>query len=62
MNLDPQQISNFTMIGIALIAAFFAALWLGLLFWVIRDIRLRSRDPFLLILSALLIIILPMSA
>ncbi|NMA12809.1 MAG: zinc ribbon domain-containing protein [Chloroflexi bacterium] len=60
MNLDPQQISNLSMIGIALIAAFFAALWLGLLFWVIRDIRLRSRDPFLMILSALLVIILPM--
>lgn len=60
MNLDPQQISNISLITIALATAFFAALWLAVLFWVIRDIRLRSRDPFQLVLSALLVLVLPL--
>lgn len=59
MDLDPQIVSNLTQILIAFGAAFIAALWLSILFWVLRDIRHRTRDPFMIILAAVLVIILP---
>ncbi len=38
--------------------AFIVALWIGIILWVLRDIRSRSRDPLLAILSVLLVIVL----
>ncbi len=60
MAIDPQILSNIVLIMIALGGAFLAALMLSILFWVLRDIRQRTRDPFMIILSALLVILLPL--
>ena len=38
--------------------AFLIALWAGLIIWVFRDIRSRTRDPFLIILSVLFVTVL----
>ena len=38
--------------------AFIIALWIGLILWVLRDIRSRTRDPFMIILSVFFVIIL----
>ena len=53
MVMDPLWLKDLTTIGLALAAAFLAALWLSLIFWTFRDIRRRSRDPFLRILAVL---------
>ena len=44
--------------AIAFGAAFVIALWIGTIIWVFRDIRSRTRDPFMIILSVLIVIIL----
>ena len=59
MNIDPQILNNIILIFTSLGVAFIVALWMGIIFWVIRDIRSRSRDPFVGLLSFLLVIILP---
>lgn len=41
----------------AIALAFIIALWISLIIWTIRDIRARSKDPFLQFLSALSVII-----
>lgn len=41
----------------AIALAFIVALWISLIIWTIRDIRARSKDPFLQILSALSVIV-----
>jgi len=51
MNLDPELIKQITLIGTGFSIAFLAALWLSLIFWVLRDIRTRSRDPFMRVLA-----------
>ena len=38
----------------AVLGALLAALWLSLISWGFRDMRLRSRDPFAHLLAALL--------
>jgi RNA polymerase subunit RPABC4/transcription elongation factor Spt4/F0F1-type ATP synthase membrane subunit c/vacuolar-type H+-ATPase subunit K len=43
----------------AILGALLAALWLSLIIWALRDMRLRSRDPFAQILAALLVAVLP---
>jgi RNA polymerase subunit RPABC4/transcription elongation factor Spt4 len=43
----------------ALIGALLAAIWLSLIIWTFRDMRLRSRDPFAQLLAALLVAALP---
>ena len=58
MTLDPIILKDFTTVGTAFAAAFLAALWLSLIFWAIRDIRQRSRDPLLRILAVLVVTIL----
>jgi RNA polymerase subunit RPABC4/transcription elongation factor Spt4 len=58
MELDPQWLKDLTTIAAALAAAFVAALWLSLIFWVFRDIRQRSRDPFLITLAVLIATVL----
>lgn len=58
MDIKAFNLGNLTSIAVVLAAAFIAALWLGIIFWVIRDIRSRSRDPLMFILSLLLVIVL----
>ncbi len=59
MNIDPQILNNIILVLTSLGVAFIAALWMSAIFWVIRDIRSRSRDPFVGLLSFLLVIMLP---
>ncbi len=58
MTLDPTAFSNLTLIGTAFSAAFLAALWLSLIFWTARDIRNRTRDRLLRILSVVVVAVL----
>lgn len=58
MVLDPLWLKDLSTIAMALAAAFFAALWLSLIFWTHRDIRQRSRDPLLRILAVLVATVL----
>jgi RNA polymerase subunit RPABC4/transcription elongation factor Spt4 len=58
MNFDPSFLSNFILVSTAFAAAFAAALWLSLLFWVYRDIRKRVRDPLIHILAVLVAAVL----
>jgi RNA polymerase subunit RPABC4/transcription elongation factor Spt4 len=51
MNLDPAILKQITLVATGFSAAFLAALWLSLIFWVNRDIRTRSRDPFMRVLA-----------
>jgi len=41
----------------AIALAFIIALWISLIIWTIRDIRARSKDPFLQILSVLSVLL-----
>jgi RNA polymerase subunit RPABC4/transcription elongation factor Spt4 len=58
MSTDPSSISNLLLILIAWGGAFLAALWLSLIIWTYRDIRLRARDPLARILAVLVVAIL----
>ena len=58
MNLDPALLKQISMIGTGFAAAFLAALWLSLIFWTFRDIRSRSRDPFMRILAIVIVALL----
>ena len=58
MDLNPSLLNDLATIGTALGVAFLAALWLSLIFWTCRDIRKRSRDPFLRILAVLVVTVL----
>lgn len=57
--MNVNQFSNLAVIFIAILTAFFIALWIGVVFWVMRDIRSRTRDPLMIILSGLVAFILP---
>ena len=58
MNFDPAVLKQISMIGTGFAAAFLAALWLSLIFWTFRDIRSRSRDPFMRILAVVIVALL----
>jgi hypothetical protein len=58
MTLDPTMLSNFILISTGFSAAFAAALWLSLIIWTYRDIRSRSRDTLVRILSVLVVAVL----
>jgi len=58
MPLDPSFLSNLVLILSAFGGAFAIALWISLVIWTFRDIRRRSRDPLVQILSALLVAVL----
>lgn len=58
MTFDPAFLSNLLLILTAFGGAFLAALWVALIIWTYRDIRTRSRDPLVQILSALLVAVL----
>lgn len=56
--LNSFDLKNILTYVLAFSIAFLIALWIGLIIWVMRDIRSRSRDPFMIILSILLIVVL----
>ena len=58
MPIDPASISSLFQYLIGFAAAFFAALWLSLIFWTLRDIRSRTRDTFARILAVIVVTIL----
>jgi RNA polymerase subunit RPABC4/transcription elongation factor Spt4 len=58
MPFDPSFLSSFLLVLTAFGGAFLAALWIALVIWTYRDIRLRARDPLVQILSALLVAVL----
>lgn len=55
MNFDPTFLSNLLLVLTGFGGAFLAALWIALVIWTYRDIRSRSRDPLVQILSTLLV-------
>ncbi|MCL4530689.1 MAG: zinc ribbon domain-containing protein [Chloroflexi bacterium] len=58
MSFDPTFLSNLLLVLTAFGGAFLAALWIALVIWTYRDIRVRARDPLVHILSALLVAVL----
>ncbi len=54
-----ETILSYLTIVAAALGALLAALWLSLIIWALRDMRLRSRDPFAQLLAALLVAVLP---
>jgi predicted RNA-binding Zn-ribbon protein involved in translation (DUF1610 family) len=53
MTFDPSILSNFFLIAVGFGTAFIVALWVSLVIWTFRDIRTRSKDPFIRILALL---------
>lgn len=58
MTFDPSKLSTLVLLATGFAAAFLAALWLSLIIWTYRDIRRRSRDPFVRILAVLVTAVL----
>lgn len=58
MNLDPAFLKQLTLISTGFAVAFLAALWLSLIFWAFRDIRNRTRDPFMRVLVVVVMALL----
>ena len=58
MTLDPTLVSTLTLVLSAFGAAFLAALWVALIIWSWRDIRNRTRDPLVHVLSVLVVAVL----
>lgn len=58
MNLDPAFLKQLSLFATGFSVAFLAALWLSLIFWAFRDIRKRSRDPFMRVLAVIIVAIL----
>ncbi len=58
MTVDPRTLSNLIMLLAAWGAAFLVALWVSLIFWTYRDIRIRSRDTVIRILSIIIVALL----
>jgi len=58
MTIDPALLRQLSIILTGFGAAFLAALWLSLIFWVFRDIRSRTRDPFMRILAVIVAVLL----
>ena len=55
MILDPSNFNNIMIFLAAWGAAFLVALWLSLVIWTYRDIRVRSRDKLIRILAVLVV-------
>jgi RNA polymerase subunit RPABC4/transcription elongation factor Spt4 len=58
MSIDPSFMSSFALVLTGFGGSFLAALWVSLVVWTYRDIRVRARDPLVQILSALLVAVL----
>ncbi|MBT3321043.1 MAG: zinc ribbon domain-containing protein [Anaerolineae bacterium] len=55
MNLDPNFLNNLALVLTGFGAAFLIAIWVSLIIWTYRDIRNRSRDNLVQILSTVLV-------
>ncbi len=58
MTVDPRTISNIITVLAAWGAAFLVAFWVSLILWTYRDIRTRTRDQLIRILSAIIVALL----
>ena len=58
MPFDLTSLLNYVRVGVAILGAFTAALWLSLVIWAFRDMRSRSRDIFAQFLAALVVAVL----
>jgi RNA polymerase subunit RPABC4/transcription elongation factor Spt4 len=58
MTFDPSIFSSFFTIAASFGTAFIVALWVSLVVWTYRDIRSRSKDPLIRILSVLVAAVL----
>lgn len=58
MTIDPALLKQLSILLTGFGAAFLAAFWLSLIFWVYRDIRSRTRDPFMRILAVIIAVLL----
>lgn len=58
MSMESFQLDNVTAIAAAYGAVVLVLLWLSAIFWVVRDIRSRSRDPLLHLIAILLAVFL----
>ncbi len=58
MKFDPTVLSDYVLVAIGFAAAFLVALWLSLIIWTFRDIRSRTRDRLIRILSILVVAVL----
>jgi hypothetical protein len=58
MPFDLTDILNYVRVGVSVLGAFTAALWLSLVIWTFRDMRSRSRDIFAQLLAALVVAVL----
>jgi len=54
-----EAIVSFLTVALAILGALLAALWLSLIFWAVRDMRQRTRDPFAHLLAAVAVAVLP---
>ena len=60
MTLPPlETIVSYLTVAAAIAGALLAALWLSLIIWTFRDMRMRTRDPFAQILATLVVAALP---
>lgn len=55
-----ETLLSYLTIAAAVGGALFVALWVSLVIWAVRDMRLRSRDPFGHLLAALVVALLPL--
>jgi predicted amidophosphoribosyltransferase len=58
MSLVPAVLKQLSLFATGFAVAFVAALWLSLIFWAFRDIRKRTRDPFMRILAVIIVAVL----
>jgi RNA polymerase subunit RPABC4/transcription elongation factor Spt4 len=58
MTVDPRTLSNLITVLAAWGAAFLVALWVSLIIWTYRDIRTRTRDQLIRILSVIIVALL----
>lgn len=56
--INSSALNNFFLVAAGFGIAFIAALWFSLIVWTYRDIRSRSRDPLVRILTVLVVAIL----
>jgi RNA polymerase subunit RPABC4/transcription elongation factor Spt4 len=54
-----ETIISYSTICFSVLGALLAAVWLSLVIWTFRDMRLRSRDPFAQLLAAVVVATLP---
>ncbi len=58
MPFDPDFLTNLVLLLAGFGGAFLVALWISLVIWTYRDIRARTRDPLMHLLSVFLVAVL----